>query len=107
MTATPHATFASDEGVADRAPLRDIAFGTPTITVERRNDGTIYLHPNEPLPDYPVRITDRLHHWAAHAPDRIFVAERAEDGGWRSLTYAQMLAQSRRIASALDRKSVV
>lgn len=81
--------------------MRDIAFGTPTVTVERRDDGTIYLHPNELLPDYPVRITDRLHHWAEHAPDRIFVAERAADGGWRSLTYAQMLAQSRRIASAL------
>ena len=51
--------------------------------------------------DYPVRITDRLHHWAEAAPDRVFMAERNAARGWRQITYAELLASSRHIASAL------
>ena len=80
-------------------PLRPISFGNPSVTVERRSDGTIYLRPTAPLADYPVRITDRLHHWAGVAPDRVFMAERNAQGGWRTLTYKELLASSRRIAS--------
>jgi len=81
-------------------PLRAISFGDPAVIVERRADGTIYLRPKIALVDYPVRLTDRLHHWAAQEPDRVFMAER-QAGGWRQITYAQLLASSRRIASAL------
>jgi feruloyl-CoA synthase len=81
-------------------PLRAISFGDPAVTIERRDDGTIYLRPKIALADYPVRLTDRLHHWAALEPNRIFMAERAA-GGWRQITYAQLLDSSRRIASAL------
>jgi feruloyl-CoA synthase len=81
-------------------PLRAISFGDPAVTIERRDDGTIYLRPKLALGDYPVRLTDRLHHWAALEPNRIFMAERAA-GGWRQITYAQLLDSSRRIASAL------
>ena len=58
------------------APLRPISFGNPAVHVERRHDGTIYLRPKTPLGDYPVRLTDRLHHWANAEPDRVFMAER-------------------------------
>src|SRR6478735_4103861 len=83
------------------APLRPISFGDPAVSVDRRDDGTIYLRPKIALGEYPVRLTDRLHHWATAEPDRIFMAERAADGGWRQVTYAQLLASSRRIASGL------
>ena len=46
------------------APLRPISFGDPAVTVERRDDGTIYLRPKIALGEYPVRLTDRLLHWA-------------------------------------------
>ncbi|MBN9043893.1 MAG: feruloyl-CoA synthase [Rhizobiales bacterium 62-47] len=85
----------------DQYPLRPISFGRPAVTVERRADGTIYLRPRTALGDYPQRLTDRLHHWAATAPDRVFMAERDAIGGWRKLTYAQLLSASRHIASAL------
>jgi feruloyl-CoA synthase len=84
-----------------KRPLRAISFVNPEVSVETRDDGTIYLRPTLPLADYPDRITDRLHHWATTAPDRVFMAERDASGGWRTLTYAAMLAASRRIASAL------
>jgi len=86
---------------ASAHPLRAISFGVPAVNIERRADGVIYLRPKLPLGDYPARITDRLHHWAAAAPDRVFMAERNEGGGWREITYAELLASSRHIASAL------
>ena len=82
-------------------PLRPISFGDPKVTVDRRSDGTIYLRPQQALIDYPARLTDSLHHWASVAPDRIFMAERDADGGWRKITYAELLEQSCRIASSL------
>ena len=82
-------------------PLRKISFGDPSVSIERRADGTIYLRPKMALGEYPVRLTDRLHHWAGAAPDRIFMAERDAGGGWRQITYAELLAASRHIASSL------
>src|SRR3954453_23546965 len=86
---------------ASAHPLRAISFGTPAVDVERRADGTIYLRPKQPLGDYPVRITDRLHHWASTEPSRVFMAERNAAGGWRQISYAELLTASRHIASAL------
>jgi feruloyl-CoA synthase len=82
-------------------PLRSISYGDPAVTIERRDDGTIYLRPTNAIGAYPDRVTDYLHHWAKAAPDRVFMAERTEGGGWREVTYAQMLDATRHIASAL------
>jgi feruloyl-CoA synthase len=83
------------------APLRAISFGDPAVTIERRDDGTIYLRPKRALGEYPLRLTDRLHHWAGIEPDRIFMAERDGGGGWRKITYAELLTTSRHIATSL------
>src|SRR5438067_13352361 len=82
-------------------PLRPISFGPTSVSIDRRDDGTIYLRPKARLGDYPVRITDRLHHWANAEPNRIFMAERNAARGWRQITYAELLTSSRHIASAL------
>lgn len=91
----------STERGASNSPLRPISFGDPAVDIERRADGTIYLRPKRPLGDYPVRITDRLHHWATTTPDRVFMAEREGGRGWRRITYAELLTASRHIASGL------
>jgi feruloyl-CoA synthase len=104
MSAEPATSATADDGASCAAsthPLRAIAFGDPAVSVERRDNGTIYLRPKARLGDYPARLTDRLHHWAKVEPSRIFMAERDANGGWRELTYAQMLSATRRIASAL------
>jgi feruloyl-CoA synthase len=82
-------------------PLRAISFSDPAVSIDRRANGTIYLRPKKALGEYPERLTDRLHHWAETAPGRIFMAERDQGNGWRQLTYGEMLAASRRIASSL------
>jgi feruloyl-CoA synthase len=100
MSAKPN-TVSVPAGSSKAHPVRAISFGDPAVTIDRRDDGTIYLRPKMPLGDYPARLTDRLHHWAKLEPNRIFMAERDRGDGWRQLTYAQLLASSRLIASAL------
>src|SRR5436190_3521295 len=83
------------------APLRPISFGDPAVSIDRRDDGTIYLRPKIALGEYPLRLTDRLHHWAKAEPNRIFMAERDKSGGWRQLSYARLLNSTWAIDSAL------
>ena len=98
MSAKPDMSASVGSGAV---PLRAISFGNPAVNIERRDDGTIYLRPKTRLGDYPVRITDRLHHWANAEPHRVFMAERNAVRGWRQITYAELLTSSRHIASAL------
>jgi feruloyl-CoA synthase len=88
-----------------RPPLRAVRLGPADVVVERRADGAILLRSPHPLPRHPHTLTERLLHWAAAAPDRLFLAQRdtqkATDKGWRRLTYAQALAAVRAIATAL------
>src|SRR6266853_177796 len=98
MSATPD--IAVPKARSD-APLRAISFGDPTVSIERRGDGTIYLRPKIAIGEYPARLTDRLHHWAKTEPDRIFMAERDGGRGWRQITYSELLVSSRHIASGL------
>jgi feruloyl-CoA synthase len=88
------------------APLRPIAFGVPQVSVDHRPDGSILLRPLQQLGDYPPRLTDRLHHWAREAPQRIFMAERNGSGGWRTLRYGELLGASRAIGSALSARGL-
>ncbi|PJG54959.1 feruloyl-CoA synthase [Bradyrhizobium forestalis] len=104
MSAQPSSS-STERGVST-FPLRPISFGDPVVNIERRDDGTIYLRPKQPLGDYPVRITDRLHHWANTTPDRVFMAERERGRGWRKITYAELLTASRHIASALIQRGL-
>src|SRR5947209_7655766 len=98
MSAQPNISI---PGGPSAAPLRPISFGDPAVSIERREDGTIYLRPKTELGNYPTRLTDRLHHWSDAQPNRIFMAEREAGGAWRQITYRQLLACSRSIASGL------
>jgi len=101
MSAKPKTSALASAPGGKARPLRKISFGDPSVSIDRRADGTIYLNPKAALGEYPVRLTDRLHHWAGAAPDRIFMAERDAGGGWRQITYGELLAASRHIASSL------
>jgi feruloyl-CoA synthase len=74
----------------------------PLDTVVRHGaDGRIYLHSPAPLEPYPVRITERLDHWAEAAPDRTFLAQREASGGWRRVSYREAHERVRRLAQGL------
>ena len=85
---------------------RPVTFGVRRVSVREGAAGVRYIEATEPLKEYAERITDRLMHWAQVAPDRTFVARRAQlpdgsTGEWRHLSYAQALQDARRIGQAL------
>jgi feruloyl-CoA synthase len=80
--------------------------GCLSATAEQRPDGSLVLRSTEPLRPYPARLTDRLEHWAAVAPERTFAARRGPDGQWQRISYAQMLDRVQRLGQALATRSL-
>lgn len=67
---------------------------------ENRADGTILLRSAYPMGSVARCSGDWLHHWAEVAPNRVFLAERSDDG-WREVGYGEALAQVQTIAGHL------
>jgi len=82
-------------------PVRSARILAPDTIVEHDARGRLRARSPHPLGPYPGRFTDRLVHWAEHAPDRTFLAVRDAGGAWRELTYRAALDNARRIAQAL------
>jgi feruloyl-CoA synthase len=86
--------------------IRPVRLGPQDVHVERRADGTLLLTSPQPLAPYPAKITERLEFWAREAPDRVFMAQRGNEGAWRTVTYAQALRHARAIGAALLRRGL-
>ncbi len=84
------------------AKFRPFDFGVTRAKVHDAN-GHTYLNADQSLAPYAHRMTDKLVHWAAAAPDRTLYARRdpARGGEWRHITFAQALASARSIGQAL------
>jgi feruloyl-CoA synthase len=83
------------------APMRKLRLGPRDFTLDRKPDGTIYVRSPHTMPPYPVKITERLEHWAKTTPEQVFLGERAADGSWRTITYGEFLPKIRAIGEAL------
>ena len=80
--------------------------GCLAATLEALPGGVQVLRSTEALQTYPARLSDRLEHWAAVAPDRTFAARRAstpdgQGGDWQRISFAQMLQRARCAGQAL------
>jgi len=70
--------------------FRKIEWLRRDIAVERRADGAIVLKSRIPLNAYATHIPASLAKWAAEAPDRTWLAQRAgPDRQWRKLSYGE------------------
>ncbi|HKI65556.1 MAG TPA: feruloyl-CoA synthase [Burkholderiales bacterium] len=78
----------------------DLRFAPAQVLSERRSDGTLLLRSPQALAPYARAVGEWLAHWAATAPERTFLAERAGDA-WRKLSYRETLAAARRIGQSL------
>ena len=75
-------------------------FATPSVVADRRADGSIVLKSTAPLRDGARCVGDWLEHWARHAPDRIFLGDRASvEAPWTTVTYQEALRQVRGAAA--------
>jgi feruloyl-CoA synthase len=86
--------------------LRSVRLGPSDCVLKRASEGTLTLCSPHALPPYPNNLTDRLIHWANAAPERLFMADRGADGGWRRLIYADALTKVRSIGEALLRRNL-
>src|SRR5712692_834993 len=90
---------------AEPVPVRAARLGPRDVVSERRPDGTIRLTSPHALASYPAKLTERLQYWAAAAPERTFLAQRAASG-WRKMSYGGTLEQVRCIGAALRRRDL-
>jgi feruloyl-CoA synthase len=85
---------------------RPLEFGVTRAVLREGAGGVRYLRGDCELAPCEHRMTDRLLHWAATDPGRLFMArrERLADGStgdWRRITYVQALQAARSIGQAL------
>ena len=92
--------------VATVRPTRAVRLGPHEVAWERGAEGSLLLRSPHPLPAYPAKLTEKLEHWAQHAPERTFLAQRDASGGWRRITYAQTLESARKVGAFLLRKNL-
>ncbi len=81
--------------------VRSVRIASAEAVVTRGAGGVVYMRSPRSLGPYPARITEKLETWADEAPERPFLAERAADGAWRTLTYGDARRRVRRIGQAL------
>jgi feruloyl-CoA synthase len=86
--------------VATSRDPSEALFATPSVVAARRPDGSILLKSTERLRESARCVGDWLEHWARHAPDRIFLADRASiDAPWNTVTYKDALREVRAAAA--------
>ena len=90
----------------DAAPLRAVKLGAFDIAVERRPDGALLIRNRQALAASHKSLSEPLAHWAKAAPERVFLAQRDAQDRWRTLTYAQVFDQIKRIGAALLRRGL-
>ncbi|MDB5825347.1 MAG: feruloyl-CoA synthase [Herminiimonas sp.] len=84
----------------ERDPAR--LFAAPAVNLQLRDDGSMLLSSRQALLPHARSIGTWLEQWAASAPDRPFLLERASAGGpWQGVTYGEARKKVRQIASAL------
>ncbi|MGE4013631.1 MAG: feruloyl-CoA synthase, partial [Alphaproteobacteria bacterium] len=79
----------------------DLDLAPPSLTRERRPDGSeIVGNPTPPAPYLP-QLSEKLREWATRTPDAVFLAERDAQGAWCKVTYAQVREAADRVSEAL------
>jgi len=88
------------------APLRPVRLGALDAVLERSADGIIHIRSAQVLAPYHSKLSEPLEHWAKAAPERVFLGQRDAQDRWRTLNYAQVLSDVKRIGAALLRRGL-
>jgi feruloyl-CoA synthase len=80
---------------------KTLTFAAREVSIAPRPDGTLIL--SSPIEWTPCewRITEFLPHWAAAAPDHIFLGQRNSQGKWDEITYGQAWSQVQAVGQSL------
>jgi feruloyl-CoA synthase len=61
----------------------------------------VILRSPQPLREHPANLGCLLFEWAVTIPERVFLAERAPHGAWRTVSYAEAARAASSVAQAL------
>jgi len=91
---------------AELPPFRPLPMKPPSLDVERKPDGTVYIRSRHPLTGMHRSIAHLLEERAAQHPERRFIGERTplpdgKTGDWRFITYGEANAHASAVAQAL------
>ena len=87
-------------------PFKPLPMKAPSIAVERKPDGTIYLRSLYPIAEMHRSIAHLFEERALAHPERRFIGEReplagGKTGEWRFITYGEANAHANAVAQAL------
>lgn len=87
-------------------PFKPLPMKPPSVDVQRKPDGTIYISSRHPLGQMHRSIAHLFEERAAQHPDRNFIGERTplpdgRTGDWRYITYGEANRQADAVAQAL------
>jgi feruloyl-CoA synthase len=88
------------------AAFRDPRYAPRRLEVSHRPGGELVLTNPTPYATDFQTTPAALDHWAARAPDRVWLAERSGDG-WRTVTFAEALERIAVLAGGLHELGVV
>lgn len=97
--------FTEDASWLD-VPFKPVKFERPEIITRNGENGEIYVSQAEELPSYNERITDALLHYANIHPDKVYLADRGDDGEWRTLTYSEAVERVKSLGQFLINNGV-
>jgi feruloyl-CoA synthase len=83
----------------------NLKFAPREVRLERRDDGAMLLRSPQPLGARARCVTEWLVRWALEAPQRVFLAERMNEG-WRSVSYLEAYGAARILGQALLNKGL-
>ncbi len=91
---------------AELPPFKPLPMKPPSLDVERKPDGTVYISSRHPLTRMHRSIAHLLEERAVQHPERRFIGERiplpdGKTGDWRFITYGEANAQASAVAQAL------
>lgn len=81
-------------------PFRDAPYVQRRLRVTRRADSSVLLDNDNPLRGVARHAIEPLAFWAAAAPQRKAIAQRAADGSWEIWSYAAVFAAVRALGEA-------
>lgn len=82
------------------APSVSPLFARPTVVSETRSDGSVLVHPTQPLGAFDHTLGETFRTWAARAPERPLIGQRVGDGSWRTVSYRQARETADSLAQA-------
>jgi feruloyl-CoA synthase len=82
-------------------PAEGIRFAPREIGIEKRSDGTLVLRSPIGFETPQWSILDFIPEWAERAPQRVFLAQRARDGVWQRLSYAELWQRVKSVGQAM------